>query len=193
MSKEPSRRALTHARILDVASRALRRNGCAGVGVADVMQQSGLTHGGFYAHFPSRDALLSEALVQAGQDGKAFIESLIAQRRSAGESALRSLIEAYLSERHFQEVGGGCVVAALSSEARHQSLDLRTSFADRVRRLIDIVERALPAGVATEEAMVITSTLVGCIQLAGALGDLKQSRALLAATRRSLLSRYESA
>ena len=59
MPSQPSRREITHERIVEVAARALRRNGYAGVGVADVMQQAGLTHGGFYAHFSSRDALLS--------------------------------------------------------------------------------------------------------------------------------------
>jgi TetR/AcrR family transcriptional repressor of nem operon len=66
-----SRKQLTHDRILDTAARVLRDSGFQGVGVADIMKRAGLTHGGFYAHFPSRDALLAEALARAGEDSHA--------------------------------------------------------------------------------------------------------------------------
>ncbi|OXC91401.1 TetR family transcriptional regulator, partial [Achromobacter sp. KAs 3-5] len=66
-----SRKEQSHERIVDAAARAIRRAGYSGVGVADVMKEAGLTHGGFYAHFPSRDALLAAAMERAGQDGAA--------------------------------------------------------------------------------------------------------------------------
>ena len=68
MPRPSSRKALSHERIVDAAARAIRREGYAGVGVADVMKEAGLTHGGFYAHFPSRDALLAAAMERAGRD-----------------------------------------------------------------------------------------------------------------------------
>ena len=72
MSRTPnSRKEETHERIVDAAARAIHRHGYAGVGVADVMKQAGLTHGGFYAHFESRDALLAEAIERAGRDSAA--------------------------------------------------------------------------------------------------------------------------
>jgi len=80
MSIAPSRKALTHDRIVDVAARALRRNGYAGVGVAEVMKEAGLTHGGFYAHFASRDALLVEAMQRAGRDSAAVVAERMARR-----------------------------------------------------------------------------------------------------------------
>src|ERR1700712_5216109 len=97
---KPSKRELTHDRIVEVASRALRRNGYEGVGVADVMKEAGLTHGGFYSHFESREAMLAEALVRAGQQSAASMSESIQARVKRGDSALRAFIEAYLSEDH---------------------------------------------------------------------------------------------
>ena len=80
MNLPPSRREASHERIVEAASRDLRKNGYAGVGVADVMAQAGLTHGGFYAHFDSRDALLAEAIARAGRDRAAALAGRIAAR-----------------------------------------------------------------------------------------------------------------
>ena len=121
MQTKPSRRETTHERIVEVASRALRRNGYAGVGVADVMKHAGLTHGGFYAHFPSRDALLAEAVERAGHDGAGLMGRRINQRKARGQNPLQALIESYLSDAHLCDVESGCVVAALASEM-HRSL-----------------------------------------------------------------------
>src|ERR1700754_2520938 len=125
MASEPSRREVTHERIVDAAARSLRRNGYAGVGVADVMKQAGLTHGGFYAHFESRDALLAEAVERAGRDTNASISRRIDASRARGESALRAVVEGYLSEAHLSSTESGCIVAALSSEMSRQVPALR--------------------------------------------------------------------
>ena len=191
MSTSPSRREATHDRIVEVAARALRRNGYAGVGVADVMQQAGLTHGGFYAHFASRDALLAEAIARAGQDGAALMGRRISQRMARGQSGLQALVESYLSDTHLREVEGGCVVAALGSEMHRQEPALLAQSAQSVRGLVALVQQALPAGGTPEQAMVIASTLVGTLQLARALGANAQGRALLAATRNALLAQYD--
>jgi AcrR family transcriptional regulator len=190
---KPSRRETTHERIVEVAARALRRNGYAGVGVADVMKQAGLTHGGFYAHFPSRDALLAEALEQAGRDSTALMSRRISQRQARGQSALRALVESYLSETHLHGVEAGCVVAALGSEMHRQTPELLEPSAERVRGLIAMVQQALPEPGTPEQAMVITSTLVGTLQLARTLGDNAQGRALLVAARSALLAQYDPA
>lgn len=71
MAGPVSRKEISHERIVEAAARAIRREGYAGVGVADVMKEAGLTHGGFYAHFPSRDAMLAAAMDRAGRDGAA--------------------------------------------------------------------------------------------------------------------------
>jgi AcrR family transcriptional regulator len=193
MSTQASRREATHERIVEVAARALRRNGYAGVGVADVMKQAGLTHGGFYAHFASRDALLAEAIAQAGRDSAALIGRRIALRMARGHSAMRALVESYLSESHLREVEDGCVVAALGSEMHRQTPALLEPSAVRVRGLIALVQQALPAGGTPEQAMVVAATLVGTLQLARTLGANAQGKALLAAARSALLAQYDPA
>jgi len=192
MSSQPTRREATHDRIVEVAARTLRRNGYAGVGVADVMKQAGLTHGGFYAHFESRDALLAEAIARAGRDSSAAIGQRIEASRARGESALRALVDSYLSDAHLSGTESGCVVAALSSEMPRQSPALLAPAVERVRKLIALVQRALPDGGSKEQAMVVASTMVGSLQLARTLGANAHGKAVLAAARSALLAQYDT-
>ena len=189
MSTGPTRREITHDKIVEVAARALRRNGFDGVGVADVMKQAGLTHGGFYAHFESREALLAEAVERAGRDTGVRLREHVDACIARGENGLRAVIESYLSERHLTGTETGCVVAALSSEMPRQPAAVAAPAAQRVRKLIALVQHAAPTG-SKEQAMVIASTLVGTLQLARTLGANAQGRALLAASRDALLAQY---
>ena len=189
MSTAPSRREITHERIVEVAARALRRNGFDGVGVADVMKQAGLTHGGFYAHFESRDALLAEAVERAGRESGGRMRERVDACVARGESGLRAVIENYLSEAHLTGAESGCVVAALSSEMPRQSAAVAAPAVNRVRKLIALVQHAMRDG-SKEQAMVIASTLVGTLQLARALGANAQGKALLAASRDALIAQY---
>jgi TetR/AcrR family transcriptional repressor of nem operon len=191
MSSSPSRKELTHERIVATAARAIRRGGFDGVGVADIMKEAGLTHGGFYAHFASRNAMLAEALGRAGEESAARLAHGIAVRRSRGASEWRALVESYLSERHLDDTEAGCPVAALASEVPRQSPELREASAQRVRALLAIVRRALPADVATETATVVASQLVGALQLARALDNRAERKALLQAARQSLLAQFD--
>lgn len=191
MHSRSTRHETTHERIVEAAARTLRRNGYGGVGVADVMKQAGLTHGGFYAHFESRDALLAEAVERAGRESAAVMNRRIDTSRARGQSTLRALVEGYLSEAHLRGVEGGCVVAALSSEMPRQSPTLLASSTDRVRDLIGMVQRALPQGGTREQAMVIAGTMVGTLQLARTLGANAQGKAMLSAARSALLSQYD--
>ena len=191
MDKPPGRKELTHERIVATAARAIRRGGFQGVGVADIMKEAGLTHGGFYAHFASRDALLAEALACAGDEGAARIGKAAAAR-AAGRSALRSLVDGYLSERHLTSVENGCPVAALASEMPRQAPAVRAAAARRVRGLVSQVRHCLAPGAAADGAPAIASQLVGALQLARALGDNAEGRALLAAARRALLKHYDT-
>jgi AcrR family transcriptional regulator len=191
MVTRTSRHEATHDRIVEVAARTLRRNGYAGVGVADVMKQAGLTHGGFYAHFESRDALLAEAIDRAGRDSTATMTERVDASRSRGESALRALVESYLSEAHLSGTENGCAVAALGSEMPRQSAALLGPSVERVRQLIALVQRALPQGGNRQQAMVIAGTLVGTLQMSRALGANAQGKAMLAAARDALLAQYD--
>src|SRR3954454_22570441 len=88
----------THDRIVDAAARAIRRSGYNGTGVADIMKDAGLTHGGFYAHFPSREAMLAEAADRAGRETVAMMERIVAG--SPPREALQRMAQAYLSKAH---------------------------------------------------------------------------------------------
>ena len=192
MSTQPGRKQLTHERIVATAARAIRRAGFHGVGVADIMKEAGLTHGGFYAHFADRNALLAEALEQAGQEGAASLAKGVAGRQARGASPFRALVESYLSERHLRSAESGCPVAALASEMPRQADEVRQAAAQRVRRLVRTVGLALGCDGEAESAAVVAGQLVGALQLARALGDNVEGRALLAASRRALLAQYDT-
>lgn len=192
MEIAPSRKALTHERILDTAARAIRRAGFQGVGVADIMKEAGLTHGGFYAHFASRDALLVEALEHAGRQSAERIARGNAVREAKGASPFRALVEGYLSERHLTSTEDGCAVAALASEMPRQAPEVRAAAAQRVRGLVERVGNTLPAGAAPHVATAVASQMVGALQLARALGSTTEGRALLAANRSALLAQHDT-
>ncbi|HEX6705847.1 MAG TPA: TetR/AcrR family transcriptional regulator [Albitalea sp.] len=193
MARTPnSRKEETHERIVDAAARAIRRHGYAGVGVADVMKEAGLTHGGFYAHFDSRDALIVEALERAGQQSMHAVVSAAQARAAKGVSAFRTLVEAYLADRHLASMDTGCPVAALGCDMPRQSPAVREASALRVRRLVDGVRSTLPHA-PRSAAGVVAATLVGTLQLARAIGDNAEGRALLSAARKSLVQQYDTA
>ncbi|MFT3956729.1 MAG: TetR/AcrR family transcriptional regulator [Piscinibacter sp.] len=189
MPAAPSRKEISHDRIVEAASRAIRRAGYQGVGVADIMKEAGLTHGGFYAHFESRDALLVEALQRAGRDNAAALSERIARRRADGEAPFEALVNGYLHDLQLANAEHGCVVAALASEMPRQDEALLDASRTRVLGLVDAVRRALPEGAAADEAAVIAATMVGALQLARTLGG-KPGKSLLASTRQALLSRH---
>ena len=192
MEIAPSRKALTHERILDTAARAIRRAGFQGVGVADIMKEAGLTHGGFYAHFASRDALLVEALEHAGQQSADRLNRGNSARQAQGASPFRALIEGYLSDRHLIDTEGGCAVAALAGEMPRQAPEVRAAAAQRVRSLVQRVANTLPEGTPPDAAAAVASQLVGALQLARALGNNAEGKALLAANRHALLAQHQS-
>jgi len=152
MDTPPGRKELSHERIVDAAARAIRRAGFSGVGVADIMKEAGLTHGGFYAHFASRNALLAQALERAGRDSAARLEKSAALRQARGDSAFRALVEGYLSDRHLGSTESGCPVAALASEMPRQASEVRDAAARRVRSLVARVQSTLPPAAAPQSA-----------------------------------------
>lgn len=195
-----TKKEATHERILAVASRTLRRDGFAGVGVADVMKEAGLTHGGFYAHFASREALLAETLDRTGRDMAKVMTERARLRHEHKDDAFRTLVESYLSDANLPAFETTCPVSALSSELARcvqASSDspsaLQMAARDLATQLTAGVRKALPAGIAPDAAPVITSTLIGALQLARMLGNGPEALAVLAAARASLLSQYAQA
>ena len=179
----PTRKEATHERIVEAAARAIRRSGYGGTGVADIMKDAGLTHGGFYAHFPSREAMLAEAADRAGA------ESVAVMARIAGaeppQRALQAMLRAYLSKAHVEGVETGCAVAALGSEMPRQSPKVRRAATRRIKEMIDLVARQSPdwgQPGAHKHALVTVATMVGTLLLARAVDDPKLSDELREAT-----------
>jgi AcrR family transcriptional regulator len=174
-----SAKAATHERIVDAAARAIRRNGYSGAGVADIMKDAGLTHGGFYAHFASRQAMLAEAADRAGAEA---VQSM--QRVTAGappQQALHAMLQAYLSDQHLKNIETGCATAALCSELPRQAPEVRSAATRRIKEMIDLVARQLPdwgQPGAHEQALVAVSTMVGALALSRAVDDPRLSEAL---------------
>jgi AcrR family transcriptional regulator len=189
-SMPAGRKQVTHDRIVDAAAGELRESGFSGVGVADIMKKAGLTHGGFYAHFDSREALLAEALERAGEDSRMRLQKAIASGEAKGMSRFEALVDTYLSERHLKSPRSGCPVAALGSEMSRQSAPVREAGLHRVQSLMATVQACLPAGQPPEAAAVVASQMAGALQLARALGDNARGRGHLAATRRFLLDLF---
>ncbi len=189
MSLSATRKELSHARIVDVASKAIRRAGYRGVGLADIMQEAGLTHGGFYAHFESREALLVEAMAKAGHDNISSLTEVVERRLRKGGTRFQALVETYLHEAHMARTEDGCVVAALSSEMTRQEDRVRQEAQRRVTAMVAMVQAALPDGTDEREAAVVTATMVGALQLARTLGG-QAGQAILAHTRQALLERH---
>jgi len=187
---KPSRRDQSHERILDAAARAVCRDGYAGVGVAAVMKEAGLTHGGFYAHFESREALLAEAVAFAGARSIERMQARMRQLTGQGMSPLRALIEGYLSEAHLAAVEQGCPVAALASEMPRAGAGLRGVSARRIQDLVDLVENALPAGSRPGAAVAIASTMMGGMQMARMFEGARRGE-VLRDCRDALLAQYD--
>lgn len=185
-----AQKEISRNRILDVAAKVIRREGYAGVGVADVMSKAGLTHGGFYAHFESREMMLAGALERAGELSAEVLASRVADRRAKGDTAVVALVETYLADGHLASPEMGCPVAALASEMPRQDAPLREASCRQVQNLLKMVKTALPSGSAAAAA-VMASAMVGALQLARTLGNNAKGKAHLAAVRQALIDQYD--
>lgn len=174
--KGPNARAAakeaTHERIVSVAARAIRRSGYDGTGVADIMKEAGLTHGAFYAHFPSREAMLAEAARQACAESAAAAAGVMAG--VPPDRALASMLRTYLSREHVERVEMGCALAALGSETSRQAPEVRRVTTRHIKETIDLVARQFPdwgQPSAHERALVTVATMVGALLLARAVDE----------------------
>jgi TetR/AcrR family transcriptional regulator, transcriptional repressor for nem operon len=161
-------------RILDEASRLFRAKGFDAVGVAEVMKAAGLTHGGFYGHFTSKDDLIAQTLAH------------VLAVDSGGGGDLRAYVDAYLSPRHRDNAAGGCPTACLAADIRHQTAAARAAMTEGLRLQIDRVSAALP-GVSPADgrraAIGSWAAMVGALILARAVDDAALSDEILEQTR----------
>jgi AcrR family transcriptional regulator len=181
-----SKKEHTHQRIVQSAARALRREGFDGVGVAEIMREAGLTHGGFYAHFASREALLLEALDAATAESLGLFEE--PSGKGAKGEGLKALIDRYLSDAHADAAESGCALAALASETRRQSPKLRAVATRRLQQVLESLEHQLPGTPAErrDTAQAMMATLVGSLMLSRVVNDPELGRSLRKAAKRFL-------
>jgi len=157
-------------RILDVASRLFRERGIDGTGVADLMKSAGLTHGGFYGHFKSKDDLVAQA---CGRAAKKMCDSWIRQLDQASDP-LDTLADTYLATKHRDNAGRGCTVAALGSELARQSSAVRHVVTEEIKPFIEYLSGIVQgnsAGLRRERAIAVYASLVGAIVIARAVDD----------------------
>ncbi|KPF90596.1 TetR family transcriptional regulator [Rhodopseudomonas sp. AAP120] len=183
----------THARIVQKASVRLREKGAHGVGVADLMKEAGLTHGGFYAHFASREQLLIEAFAYAMDRSTERWRKLAAD--TPREQRLALIVENYLSATHRDDPGRGCAVPALGAEIARESSKTRKVFAAKLDEMIDAIASeyvdASPKA-ARKQAMATLATMMGTLLLARIAGTGELSDTILQAGREAVLGRAEA-
>jgi len=189
MQRASPKKAESHQRIVRAAARAIRKHGYEGVGVAEVMKDAGLTHGGFYAHFGSRDALLAAAVDQAGAESTENMSRAIAAAKPGEE--LMALVDTYLHDRHVMaaEQGLGCAIAAAGTEIPRQAPEVRRAASRRIKNLVALIEQQFPQwgkSAAHEKAMGVAASLVGALMLARAVDDPQLSKAIRKAAREQI-------
>lgn len=181
--------AANRERIVDVASRLFREKGFDGIGVADLMKEAGLTHGGFYGHFASKDQLAEEASNRA-------VERALNRWREiadgASEDAFAALVKHYLSEERFSSPGSSCLFAALASEASRQRKSVRRVFAEGFEEFVAILADAAPGRTKAEKrkrAIAAFAEMVGALVLARAVNEPELAREILRTATSDLTSR----
>lgn len=180
----------THARIVKKASVRLREKGAHGIGVADLMKEAGLTHGGFYAHFDSREALVVEAFAYAmdrsTERWRKLAEATPPDRR------LAVIVDSYLTPLHRDDPGHGCSLTALGAEIARGSPKTRKAFAAKLEQMVDMLAAQLPElprKAARKQAMAAIATMMGTLVLARIAGSGAFSDEILGAGREAVLDR----
>jgi TetR/AcrR family transcriptional repressor of nem operon len=185
MRYPPEETAAKHRRILEEAARLFRERGFAGVSVGEIMKATGLTHGPFYNHFASKEALMAEALSDLSSRTQADFDRILA------EQGIAAYLDLYLSRRHVDGAGAGCLMTALAADSAKEPAT-RGPFTAHVKGAIDRLMRALPGKRRAEadaraDAMLALAAMVGAVTLARAVDDPALGDEILAATRQRLL------
>jgi TetR/AcrR family transcriptional repressor of nem operon len=187
MRKSRQETAETRQRIVDAASAEFRRNGIDGTGLANLMAAAGLTHGGFYKHFESKEQLVEESVALATESMVESIEHTVSA--SPGKRGLHAAIDQYLSIKFRDDVAGGCPFAALASEVARGGDAVRETSTAGFLKLVDIIAGRLddmsPAA-AKKEALVMVSTMIGAMTMARVVTDPDLSASILRQARKHL-------
>jgi TetR/AcrR family transcriptional repressor of nem operon len=180
----------THARIVKKASVRLREKGAHGIGVADLMKEAGLTHGGFYAHFDSREALVIEAFAHAMDRSTERWRKLA--EATPPEKRLAAIVDSYLTTVHRDDPGHGCAVPTLGAEIARESPKTRKAFAAKLAQMIEMLADQIPEvprKTARKQAMAAVATMMGTLVLSRIAGSGEFSDEILGAGREAVLER----
>jgi TetR/AcrR family transcriptional repressor of nem operon len=185
MGSSQAEKAASHERIVKTAAARVRRDGIDALTVSELMREAGLTHGGFYRHFDSRDDLVAEAVGTALTEGSSRTEEAA---RIGGLAALTAIVDEYLSPPHRDHPELGCAVGALPGDVARSGTRTRDAYGQQVRRYIDLLAD-LTTGSAEakrDEAVLILSALVGALSMARAVNEAELSDELLTRAARAL-------
>jgi TetR/AcrR family transcriptional repressor of nem operon len=173
-------------RIVEAAAQLFRERGFEGIGVADLMKEAGLTHGGFYGHFSSKDDLIAEASARALARSLDLLSDV--PDRASGDP-LSAIAGAYLTSTHRDNPGTGCLLAALGSDVSRQRSAVRRAVTDHVRSAVELLGRLVPGKSRTarrRKAISTYATLVGAMVMARAVDNRELSQEILDAGRASI-------
>jgi TetR/AcrR family transcriptional repressor of nem operon len=178
MRYEKGHKEATRKRIVAVASKRFREDGVAAVGIAGLMANADLTHGGFYSHFASKEDLVGDAVAEALDDTLGVLRTEAEQR-----GGLEGIIRAYLRPAHRDHPGEGCAVAALAAELARHPAATREALSQRLPRFVELIAEHLPGSDAEARrdcAVAIFGAMVGTLQLARLVSDSVESDRVLA-------------
>jgi TetR/AcrR family transcriptional repressor of nem operon len=173
--------AKNHERILEIATRMFRERGIDGIGVADLMKAAGLTHGGFYGHFKSKEDLVAQA---CGRSVSRMRKRWIDIVDHAAGDPLEALADTYLTPKHRDNAGRGCTMAAIGSEIARQGSVVRRSVTDELRPFLDYLSGIVNGGSSTlrrQKALATYASMVGALVVSRSVDDIGLSNEVLAA------------
>ena len=171
----------SHNRIVDVAAARFREAGIEGIGVADLMKDAGLTHGGFYRHFGSREELVAEAVERALRDGSQAVDAL--QKLPQSPSAvLALLVDGFLSLAHRDSLATSCAVTTLAGDVARSNERARSAYTGQVGKYLELLVKLIASDkhkARRAKAIAALATLVGAVSMARAVNDDQLSREIL--------------
>jgi TetR/AcrR family transcriptional regulator, transcriptional repressor for nem operon len=191
MRYAPEHKAEVHQQIVKDAARQVRAEGLTGAGVATIMRSTGLTHGGFYKHFESKDELLTESVAEAFRD---FAEKLASVAKDSGsEAPWRAIIKEYLSVKHCKHVEQGCPLSALAPEMARANPKMKGQIVSEILQYKSRMVPFMPGRRAAEKErnfFVMFSAMIGAMEIARILPDSVAQEKVLSSTREFLLATF---
>ncbi|HZQ22795.1 MAG TPA: TetR/AcrR family transcriptional regulator [Terriglobales bacterium] len=191
MRYQPDHKVQTHRRIVESASRQFRAEGMNGPGVAKLMKASGLTHGGFYKHFASKDDLFAEAIEESAREIGAKLTEW--GKQVPRDEAWKEIVKKYLSIEHCEHPGMGCPMAALAPDIARTRATVRRKIRDSMdayrKQLVEFMPGAGP-GEKQKNFVLIFTAMVGALAVARTMSDREEKEKLLGLVRNHLLTSF---